>query len=172
MMIKDRSYDSTWSFAQGHPQLETYKKDFLWVDRISWLMDEKFSFGKGRFRFGLDPLINLVPVLGNVVGFVISFLLVMIMWKNGVSRKVIYKMLINVFLDTTIGAIPVLGNIFDFYFKANTKNIKLLKGHYVLGKNRGKGNDVIAGVIFVILLLLTLFIIIIYYLIRFIIGLF
>lgn len=171
-MIKNGDYDSMWKFAEGHPQLNQIKKDFRWVDRIAWIMDEKFSFGRGRFRFGLDPIINFIPILGDIIGFTISFFLVFIMWKNGVSRKVVYKMLINVLIDASIGAIPILGNIFDFYFKANTKNIKLLKEHYVLGKNRGSGNDVIATVIFVIFVFFLLLFIILYYLIRFIVGLF
>lgn len=131
------------------------KRDFVWVDRVAWLMDEKFHFRAGRFRFGLDPIINLIPFLGDIIGFGVSFMLVIVMWRHGASRKVVILMLINVILDTTVGAIPVVGNIFDFFFKANTKNIILLREYYYQGKHQGKGNDVLA-VIFVVLLALTL----------------
>ena len=130
------------------------QKDFAWVDRVAWLMDEKFRIGRGKFRFGLDPLINLVPFLGDIVGFGVSSMLVVVMWRNGASRKVIIKMLLNVIVDTTIGTIPIIVNIFDFFFKANTKNIVLLREHYYQGKHQGSGSDILA-VIFLVLLALT-----------------
>lgn len=130
------------------------QKDFAWVDRVAWLMDEKFRIGRGKFRFGLDPLINLVPFLGDIIGFGVSTMLVVVMWRNGASRKVIIKMLLNVIVDTTIGTIPIIGNIFDFFFKANTKNIVLLREHYYQGKHQGSGSDILA-VIFLVLLALT-----------------
>lgn len=134
------------------------KRDFMWVDRVAWLMDEKFRIGGSRFRFGLDPLINLVPFLGNIVGFGVSLMLVIVMWRNGASRKVVMLMTINVILDTTVGAIPVIGQVFDFFFKANTKNILLLREYYYQGKHQGKGNDVLAVIFGLILLLMAGFI--------------
>lgn len=136
------------------PVSERLKRDFIWVDRVAWLMDEKFRFGRGRFRFGLDPLINLIPFLGDIIGFGVSFMLVLVMWRNGASRKVVMLMVINVILDTTIGAIPVVGHVFDFFFKANTKNIILLREYYYQGKHQGRGNDVLA-IVFGAVLLLT-----------------
>ncbi len=136
------------------PVGDQLNRDFAWVDRVAWLMDEKFRLGRGRFRFGLDPLINLIPFLGDIIGFGVSLMLVIVMWRNGASRKVVMLMVINVILDTTIGAIPVLGNVFDFFFKANTKNILLLREYYYQGKHQGRGNDVLA-IIFGAVLLLT-----------------
>lgn len=136
------------------PVSERLKRDFIWVERVAWLMDEKFRLGRGRFRFGLDPLINLIPFLGDIIGFGVSFMLVLVMWRNGASRKVVMLMVINVILDTTIGAIPVVGHVFDFFFKANTKNIMLLREYYYQGKHQGRGNDILA-VIFGVILLLT-----------------
>src|SRR5690554_2667820 len=136
------------------PVSERLKRDFIWVERVAWLMDEKFRLGRGRLRFGLDPLINLISFLGDIIGFGVSFMLVLVMWRNGASRKVVMLMVINVILDTTIGAIPVVGHVFDFFFKANTKNIMLLREYYYQGKHQGRGNDILA-VIFGVILLLT-----------------
>lgn len=129
------------------------QKDFAWVDRVAWLMDEKFRIGRGRFRFGLDPLINLVPFLGDIIGFGVSAMLVVVMWRNGASRKVIIKMLLNVIVDTTIGTIPLIGNVFDFFFKANSKNIVLLREHYYQGKHQGSGSDILAMILLVLMVL-------------------
>lgn len=131
------------------------QKDLLWVERIAWLMDDKFRIKGTRFRFGLDPLISFIPFIGTFLGFFVSFFLVMVMWRNGASRKLVMLMLINVIIDLTIGAIPVIGTAFDFLFKANKKNIILLNSYYYEGKHQGKGNDIIA-IIFGLFLILTL----------------
>ena len=134
---------------------ERLRKDFAWVDRVSWLMDNKFTIGMGRFRFGLDPLLNLVPYLGNLIGASISAMLVVIMWRNGVSGKVVILMLLNVLIDLLIGAIPIIGQVGDFFYKANARNIRLLKAHYFENKHLGPGFDVIialCGIMLAILL--------------------
>lgn len=134
---------------------ERVRKDFAWVDRVSWLMDNKFTIGMGRFRFGLDPLLNLVPYLGNLIGASISAMLVVIMWRNGVSGKVVILMLLNVLIDLLIGAIPIIGQVGDFFYKANARNIRLLKAHYFENKHLGPGFDVIialCGIMLAILL--------------------
>lgn len=148
------------------------RQDLAWVDRVTWLMDNKFSIGWGRFRFGLDPILNFIPFLGNLVGASISLMLVIIMWRNGVSRKVVLLMLINVLIDLGIGSIPILGKVGDFFFKANARNIKLLKAHYMKDKYHGKGNDVIAAVIGVVLLIIIGLIVLIWQGVAWLISLF
>lgn len=144
----------------------------VWVSRVAWVMDEKFKVKGTGFRFGLDPLINLVPFLGDIIGFLISFVLVVVMWRNGASRKLAMLMLINVIIDLTIGAIPVLGNIFDFFFKANKKNIILLQEFYYEGKHHGKGNDILAIIIGFFLLLTVIFLYLLWQAFVWMIGLF
>jgi len=100
-------------------------------------MDNQFQIGS--FRFGIDPLLNLIPFGGSIVTFSTSLVLIFVMWRNGVSSKAVIKMLINIMIDTILGVIPILGNIFDFFNKANQKNVKILKEHYYEGKHQGSG---------------------------------
>lgn len=148
------------------------RKDLAWAERLAWVMDDKFRIKGTRFRFGLDPIINLIPFLGDIIGFSVSFFLVYIMWRNGVSRKVVMLMLINVIIDLTIGAIPIIGNIFDFFFKANKKNIILLREFYYEGKHQGKGNDILAIILGVFLFLTLLFLYLLWKAFVWLIGLF
>jgi hypothetical protein len=134
-----------------------------WVERISYLMDESFRIPGTKFRFGLDPILNFIPILGDVSGFAVSGMLVLTMAKKGVSNKVIILMIINIVLDFTIGAIPILGHIFDFTYKANSRNIKLLREHYSENKHQGSGKNI---VFIVLLVLLILFIAMIYALVQ------
>lgn len=123
-----------------------------WVEWVSHLMDEQFRIPGTSFRFGLDPILNLIPVVGDLSGFAVSAALVATMAKHGASGKVLTLMVLNIVLDATIGAIPILGQIFDFTYKANTRNIKLLRAHYAEGKHTGSGKGVISIIVIVLIL--------------------
>ena len=123
------------------------------VEQIASIMDDKFKVPGTNFRFGLDPILNLIPFAGDLSGFIVSAALLYIMAKNGVSRKLLILMTINISIDTIVGAIPLVGQISDFYIKANTRNINLLKEHYQEGKHTGSGNGIIA------ILLIVLFVV-------------
>ena len=110
-------------------------------------MDEQFRFPGTNFRFGLDPILNLIPVVGDLSGFAVSAAMVATMAKHGVSGKVLTLMILNIILDATVGAIPIIGQIFDFTYKANTRNIRLLRSHYTEGKYQGSGKGVVTLII-------------------------
>lgn len=126
-------------------------KKLKWVEGVARLMDNQFKLPGTNFRFGLDPLIGLVPFLGDVSSFAVSGALVLTMAKHGASRNLVLRMLVNILLDFIIGSIPVVGAIFDFWFKANERNVRLLRSHYVEGKYQGKGTGFLI-VVFAILL--------------------
>ncbi|MBK8712798.1 MAG: DUF4112 domain-containing protein [Niastella sp.] len=115
-------------------------------------MDEEFSVA--GFKFGLDPILNLVPIAGDLGGYIISIALIFTMMKHGASGKLLVKMLGNASLDALLGAIPVLGWIFDFVFKANTYNVKLLSEFYAEGKHKGSGLDTVLIMLFLFLIVL------------------
>ena len=142
---------------------QPFKNDKLrWVERISKLMDEQFSI-KG-YRFGLDPILNFIPYFGDLASFSVSLALIATMLKNGASKKVALKMFGNVLIDTILGAIPVLGFFFDFGFKANSRNIKLLREHYTEGKHTGSITGIIIGFLLIAVVVLGLIAIALYYL--------
>jgi hypothetical protein len=127
-----------------------------WIKSISYLLDEQFRFPGTKFRFGLDPVINLIPVLGDVPGFIISAGLLFAMARKGASNKLVVLMSINILLDAFVGGIPLIGQVFDFFFKSNTRNLRLLQEHYVEGKHQGSGKGTIIIAVLVMLVVLTL----------------
>ncbi|WP_343557650.1 DUF4112 domain-containing protein [Sphingobacterium sp.] len=133
-------------------KLKKIDQDFGWIDRISWLMDNQFKIG--NFRFGLDPILNLIPLGGAIAGFGTSLVLVIAMWRNGASPKLVIRMLLNISFDAVLGSIPFLGNLFDFFSKANEKNIKLLRQHYYEGKHTGSGIGIIISILAVFFILI------------------
>ena len=126
----------------GPPDLQSF-------ERIAKLLDSKFEIPGTGIRFGLDPLLSLMPVLGDLVTLIISSMLIYTMHNHGASRKVVVKMMLNAGLDTVIGAIPLVGTVFDVFYRANDRNVRLLKEHYFEGKHQGSG----AGLLFIIVLI-------------------
>jgi hypothetical protein len=118
------------------------------VRRWSRLLDSQFTLPGTNFKFGLDPLIGLfLPGLGSVGTALMSLVLIQTMRKHGASGHVVVRMLLNVALDTVVGAIPILGNVFDFAYRANDRNVELLREHYEEGRHQGSGRGLIAAVV-------------------------
>ena len=118
-------------------------------------MDSQFRLPGTNIRFGLDPIIGLIPGVGDVSGFLISSLILSTLAKNGASGFVLARMVLNVVLDATLGSLPLIGDLFDFAFKANQRNIKLLEEHYVEGRHNGSAWKVIVPVLIILAAILT-----------------
>jgi hypothetical protein len=127
-----------------------------WIEAISTFLDSQFRVPGTNFRFGLDPILGLIPFGGSAASFAISGGLLLTMVKYGVSRKVLILMLGNLLLDATLGSIPVVGNIFDFFYKANQRNVNLLKRHYQQGKYTGSGTGILIAIALALLFMLGL----------------
>jgi hypothetical protein len=93
------------------------------------LLDSAVPVPGTRFRVGLDPLIGLIPVVGDVVGGAASLGVLFLAVQYRVPSKVIGIMVVNVAVDTLVGGVPVVGDVFDFVWKANERNYALLKRH-------------------------------------------
>jgi len=126
-----------------------------WVEQLSKLMDSRFVIPGTKIRFGIDPILSLLPVFGDLVTFIVSGMLIYTMRNHGASRNVAIKMILNATLDAVIGAIPILGTIFDVFYKANDRNVKLLKEHYLEGKHRGSGNGLLVLISIVAVILIA-----------------
>ena len=102
----------------------------LRLEALARLMDGAFVIPGTNIRMGLDGLIGLVPVLGDVAAGLVSTYLIWEARRFGAPGWLIARMLANTMLDTTIGAIPVVGDAFDILFRANMKNMALLRRHF------------------------------------------
>ena len=100
----------------------------------NWL-DAKFDVG--GIRFGLDSLVGLIPVAGDVLSFLAGLYPLHLARKHDLGKIVQGRMALNLVLDAGVGAIPLVGDVFDVAFKANLKNLKLLED--ALEKKRRKG---------------------------------
>lgn len=90
-------------------------------------MDGALGVPGTRFRIGLDPLLGLIPGVGDLAGAALSGYIVTIAARLGAPPSVLVRMLGNVAVDMLIGAIPGVGDLFDFGWKANTRNLALIE---------------------------------------------
>lgn len=130
------------------------RKEIEKLKDISSLMDSKFEvFG---FRFGLDALIGLIPVIGDWVGVLASVYLISEASKLGVGRAVLIRMGINVAIENIIDMIPLVGNLFDFYWKANDRNMELLEKYFHNPPRETIKSRTVVGLIILSLVLLLI----------------
>ena len=106
------------------------------VEALARLMDGAVVLPGTNIRLGLDALIGLVPVAGDVISGLVSSYLIWEARQLGAPKWLIARMMANTLLDTTVGAIPVVGDAFDILFRANMKNMALLRRHV---EKRGLG---------------------------------
>jgi hypothetical protein len=99
------------------------------VERLATLLDNAILIPGTRFRIGLDPLLGLVPGLGDALGALASAWIMVEAARLGAPRAVLARMLYNVVVDTLVGAIPGAGDLFDFVWKSDAKNAALLRRH-------------------------------------------
>ncbi len=109
------------------------------LDRLAWLLDSSVRIPSTRLRFGVDGVVGLVPVVGDLASAALALYPVFEARRLGLRAPTILLMLGNVAVDAAVGAIPVLGDLFDFGFKANQRNVDLVRRR--LRERRGQGDE-------------------------------
>jgi len=125
---------------------------------LAKLLDNSISIPGTRWKFGFDAIIGLVPVVGDMIGAVLSGYIVLEAARAEVPSFTLARMLVNVGIDALLGSVPAVGDVFDAVWKANMKNVSLLEHHLNAGGavNREKRKATGAIVLAVIVLLLIL----------------
>lgn len=95
------------------------------AEDIAYFLDGKFKFLK--IRFGMNGVLGIIPVIGDLIVLFLSFYLVWIALEMKLPTAAILRMIWNVFINFVIGLLPIVGDFVDFFHKANLKNLKILK---------------------------------------------
>jgi hypothetical protein len=100
------------------------------LDHLARLLDTAVPIPfTGGARIGLDALLGIVPVVGDAIAMLISGVLINEARLLGLPRRKLARMAVNTGLDAAIGAIPIAGDVFDVFFRANERNIKIIRRH-------------------------------------------
>lgn len=97
------------------------------LDVLATVLDDIFHIPGTRIRFGIDPLVGLIPGLGDAITGFASFLLVLAAWQRGLPKVTVARMVSNIAVDSLMGALPFLGDLMDVAWKSNRRNLELLK---------------------------------------------
>lgn len=103
---------------------------------LAELMDNKFEFL--GIKFGIDPILGLIPGGGDLIGLILSLYIVGIGIKMRIPQDKLLRMIVNIILDFGAGLIPVIGDIADIAFKSNLMNLEILKQHMDKGIIEGE----------------------------------
>ena len=129
------------------------------VEMLAWLLDNSIPIPATGRRIGLDAIIGLIPVAGDVASAGLGLFVVWRGARLGVPRVVVARMLLNSAIDLAVGAIPVIGDAFDLWFKANTRNLRLMRRHLEDPQASTRGSWVaiaaLAGALLVVAALVT-----------------
>lgn len=99
------------------------------LDRLATTLDSAFRIPVIGARFGADAILGLVPVAGDLVGMGLSAYLILEARRLGAPKWMLGRMAANVAVDTIFGSVPIVGSVFDVIYKANRKNMALLRDH-------------------------------------------
>src|SRR5262245_36499072 len=97
------------------------------ANHLAFLLDNAFEIPGTRYRIGLDPLIGLIPVIGDLIALLIGSYIVVLARRLGVPRVVLWRMWLNLGIDFAIGLVPIVGDTLDVLWKANAINARLLE---------------------------------------------
>lgn len=99
------------------------------IEAMEMLLEGMFTIPGTNRRVGLDSLVGLVPVLGDLVTAGMGAWMVWEARNLGMSKWQLTRMAANVGVDTVLGAIPLVGDAFDFFFKSNSRNLRIIRKH-------------------------------------------
>jgi len=111
------------------PGAQTREARIARIEALTNLLDTALVVPGTNIRFGFDALIGLIPGVGDAITTLMSLFIVREARQLGVPRHLIVRMLGNVALDSVVGAVPVVGDVFDVAFRANRRNLALLRKH-------------------------------------------
>ena len=101
------------------------------IRRLAWWLDQGIRIPGTQIRIGLDPILGLVPGLGDSAGALLGSAILWEGVRRGVPRLTLVRMAANILFDAALGSVPVAGDVFDAAWKANTRNLELLERHAI-----------------------------------------
>lgn len=117
---------------------------FRW---LALIMDNLLRLPGTSFRFGLDPLLGLIPGIGDTGSAIVSAMALIAATRRGLPRILLLRMALNILINEAVGIIPVIGDAFSFWFKSNARNYELLRSQVATPRRSSRGDWIFVGLI-------------------------
>lgn len=126
------------------------------IRRISYILDSAIPIPGTKYRVGLDPIIGLVPGIGDALTSLVSSYIVLSGMQMNVSRWTLVRMVFNIMIESVVGIVPVVGDVFDAYWKSNERNRVLLEASMNNPKAKAVDKIFVASVLLALVFVLVL----------------
>jgi hypothetical protein len=166
MRVQAQTKDSAWK-GGSLPQ-STDRNRILFARFLADLLDQRFTIPGTSIRVGLDPILGLIPGIGDALANIAGSAILLIAAQFNVPKIILIRMGLNVAGNALIGAIPIIGDIFSIWFRSNARNADLLERYAATGTRRAGLNDwlFVIGIIAAVVLIVVGTIVSIVWLIR------
>lgn len=111
------------------------------VKYLAEILDRRFTIPGTSIRIGLDPLIGLIPGVGDALASLAGSVILLVAAQSQLPKIVLVRMGLNIAINGIIGAIPLFGDLFSIWFKSNMKNIALLERHALRERRASSAGD-------------------------------
>ena len=115
--------------ARAAPAAEPLPAELEELEHLAHMLDSRWTIPGTGIRFGVDAVAGLLPGVGDAAAALVSAYIILHARRLGAPNGLQARMVSNVALDTIVGSVPVLGSVFDLFYKANNRNIALLRRH-------------------------------------------
>jgi hypothetical protein len=129
------------------------------------LLDQRFTIPGTSIRFGLDPILGLIPGIGDALANLAGSAILLIAAQYRLPKIILLRMGLNVAFNALIGALPIFGDVFSIWFRSNVKNAQLLERYVSAERQAPTAGDwvfVVAVIFGIVLLMIGIFVILIW----------
>jgi hypothetical protein len=153
MMVRTERKESWW-IAAATPQ-SADKNRLRFARFLADLLDQRFTIPGTSIRIGLDPILGLIPGIGDALANIAGTAILLIAARMNVPKIVLVRMGLNIAGNALLGAIPVFGDIFSIWFRSNARNAALLERYAASGARRAGMNDwlFVSGIVATVLVI-------------------
>ena len=123
---------------------------------VSLVMDRLIRIPGLKKRLGLNPIVDLVPGFGDIAAALVSVSVLVYGIRRGIPKIVLGRMALNVLINEVVGLIPLVGSVFAFWFRANTRNYEMIRGHLDSPGRSTRGDKIFVSVILGLIVLVIL----------------
>lgn len=126
-----------------------------YVEALAWVLDDWIRIPVINRRVGIDGAIGMIPGVGDGAGLVMSAVVILSAVRQGVSVPTVVRMMGNVLFDSLLGVVPFAGDAFDFIWKANAKNVRLMRSDLIDPKRTRRSSLAVIGLSVAVVAVLT-----------------